>query len=693
LHVAGISGSLERIAGATVIVVPCGTPGDLTVRRRSRLADLTSALRPERIRELALGPLARAARVSSTSPDAMAPLLRSATFRAAVLGVLERCPALELDGRVARATTRHDLDELGIRDVVRRLGLVSAVVRAMEAKQQRSAPSSWTASRPRVTERVFGGDGVTASGGAEAPARDVYFEGPLYELVAIGLYRPALDALCRGAGDVAAPPIDRAYLLKILDEEVGRQFSHPLRPIVELVLNGVDACDDGSRVVDVTLSPGRVEVAESGVGMTLVSILSRLLIPFATDKRAGFDIGRFGVGFFSVLGYGTAHPASFALEIATGDGREGWLIRCAANGGKAADLTCSVRRTTPVRGTRVRVTSALLDPDAVRGYVRDTLHFVPPERAVVRIDRAPINDGSLVRGGRVYEDVAALGSPPVVARYHLGGHGLSPGITAATYHAGVKVESCLAIAELALIDFPSVVELTEGRDAIKLGPAANAVAVAFHRRLSRIAQEAGADRPARLRLAEIAAQVSALLLQSAGWSEAAPRLADELLGDARFLVSPERVEVLVAFLGADTEAALFVPESFWAEREWCHYLPGEKELLERELELSPVESLESLALRRPDLGGLAVLAARAGNPATVAATLVRARSGSLGTLPCLGTRRAILVREDAAAVRQPRGWADLYALRASFDRAMGAREADVEREIIVGDPIRAGLCT
>ena len=38
-----------------------------------------------------------------------------------------------------------------------------------------------------------------------------------------------------------ANAIDRGYLLKILDEEVGRQFSHPLRPIVELVLNGVDA--------------------------------------------------------------------------------------------------------------------------------------------------------------------------------------------------------------------------------------------------------------------------------------------------------------------------------------------------------------------------------------------------------------------------------------------------------------------
>jgi hypothetical protein len=510
--------------------------------------------------------------------------------------------------------------------------------------------------------------------------------------VAIGLYRPALEGLCRGERALPSPPIDRAYLLKILDEEMSRQFCHPLRPVVELILNGVDACDDGDRRVEVTLGPGHIEVLDNGIGMDLMAILSRLLIPFATDKRAGVDIGRFGVGFFSVLGLGIVDPPSFSLQITTGDGAEAFSLRVVAEGPDVASLVCTVQRAAPRRGTRVSVRSGLLDADGVRTYLRDTLHFLPIERAELIVDGAVINDGSLIRGGRLFQDLAWEGPPRVLGRFHLGGRGLSPGIAAATYHAGVKVESSIAISELALIDFPGEVELTEGRDAIKLGPMVDAVASAFHRRIGRIAKEARADRASRHRLAELAAQVSALLLQSAGWSEAAPRLADRLLGAERYLIAPERVEALVGFLGAEVGERLFVPESFWAEREWHHYLPGEKDLLEAYLSVCGSGSLDELARAHRELPGLALLAARTPNPTAVNVVLVRSASAAYGTLPCLGTAHALLIREDAPALGRVQGWTDSYALRAAFDRAMGAREADVERELIVGDPIRAGLC-
>src|SRR4051812_9754811 len=136
------------------------------------------------------------------------------------------------------------------------------------------------------------------------------FVGLLPDLVAAGLYRPARDALVAGDSVVPTPPVDRAYLLKILDEEIARPFGHPLRPVVELVLNGADAVPRGA-AVDVEIADGRVEVSDRGQGMDLCAILSRLLLPFATDRVAGVHLGRFGVGFFSVLGYGTADPASF----------------------------------------------------------------------------------------------------------------------------------------------------------------------------------------------------------------------------------------------------------------------------------------------------------------------------------------------------------------------------------------------
>ncbi|WP_199693558.1 ATP-binding protein, partial [Sorangium cellulosum] len=280
-----------------------------------------------------------------------------------------------------------------------------------------------------------GGDG--GGGRRAAPLQGdagLYFLGSLHELVAVGLHRPALEALCAGQRDLAEPPIDRAYLLKVLDEEISRQFGHPLRPLIELVLNAADAARGPQPLVDVAVTDGRVDVCDTGVGMGLRAILSRLLIPFATDKRPGIDLGRFGVGFFSVLGFGLSDPESFSLHLTTGDGIEGWAIRVVpwpgtgdppdppasapeevgrahgrASPELAAALMCSVRRVAPLLGTRVRVTSALLEAGAVRAYLRDALHFFPASRALVLLDGAAVNDGRLISGGQLVQEPIAPG--------------------------------------------------------------------------------------------------------------------------------------------------------------------------------------------------------------------------------------------------------------------------------------------
>ncbi|WP_437965504.1 ATP-binding protein [Sorangium sp. So ce260] len=626
-----------------------------------------------------------------------------------------------------------------------------------------------------------GGDGGGGRRAAPLPGdAGLYFLGALHELVAVGLHRPALEALCAGQRDLAEPPIDRAYLIKILDEEISRQFGHPLRPLIELVLNAADAARAPQPLVDVAVNDGRVDVSDTGAGMGLRAILSRLLIPFATDKRPGIDLGRFGVGFFSVLGLGLSDPESFSLHVTTGDGIEGWAIRVvawpSADDGDAAPepaaeepepargrvspeitaaLMCSVRRIAPLLGTRVRVTSSLLEAGAVRAYLRDALHFFPASRALVLLDGAAVNDGRLISGGQLIQeriarapeargaqaspgvpgarDPAAAGGPAapearhdleeerdgaLLARFHVGGRGLLPSISAATFHSGVKIDACLALAELALIDFPAAVELTEGRDALKVGPEFTAVATAFYRRLIQLAAASGEGRRTRDRLAEMAAQISALMLQSAGWDEVAAELARALLGPGRCMVTPERREALLGFLGPSVADRLFVPESFWAEREWQPHLPGERELLEDELDFDPPETLAALARRRGDLAGLPLLLGRAASPHTTMVALCRSRPQTepgagaaaarraagapplpeaawrrpAGPLPCLGTRRLLLLRDDSAAVRRPSGWSDWYALRAAFDRASGVREADLERDLIVGEPVDGAAC-
>ena len=509
---------------------------------------------------------------------------------------------------------------------------------------------------------------------ASARAERLLFEGGLLDLVAVGLHRPALDAIL-GGEPPGGSPIDRDYLRKILEEEIARPFSHPLRPLVELFLNAADASPPGA-AVDIALDPAHAEVSDTGAGMDLRTLLSRLLVPFATDKLAGHHLGRFGVGFFSVLGLAHEDPGLFALDLVTGDGVSGLRLRVTARSANADGLDVALSTTTPRSGTRVRVRSATLEPGRARSYLREALHFFPPERAVARLSGIPINDGSAVSGGELFHDDAGLPSP---ARFHLGGHAVASGVTAGLYHLGVRLTPCHALSDLVLADFPGEVELTEGRDALKPGPAFTKVAAALHRRL---ASTGGGPR-----IAELAGQVSALMLQGAAWGTSAAMLAEALLGSERCLVGAERAELLRGFFGGSIEARLFVCESFWAEREWQGQLPGERELLSSELYCEPIETLALLAARRPDLAGLEVLCEAAADPSTLLVALTTGRHREPGPLPCLEVRGAVLIRGDARAIRAPAGWADSYALRASFRRALGLREPEVERDLIVLTPL------
>ena len=514
---------------------------------------------------------------------------------------------------------------------------------------------------------------------------DVIFDAPLVDLVANAMCRRCFESLSRERLPPTAPSVDPAYVRRILDEEISRPFSHPLRPVIELILNGVDAYAGrhGQRIVDVTLAPGHVEVLDHGAGMSLATVLSRLLIPFATDKRDGEDLGRFGVGFLSALSYAIRDPASFSLEVATGNGTTSHVLRVTARSTKTEGLRASIAKAPLRHGTRVDLRASRLDPDSVRAYARETLHFLPDSKAVVRVSGSPINGGRSIDGGRLYIENLGEGH---VARSHLGGRAVAPEIVAATHHAGVKLAST-ALRELVLVDFPGALPITEGRDAVEHGPLYDAVAIAFHRRLKRLSLSPNADTAAKHALAELAAKASALTFDSAGFAEVAAELADALLGDARYLVSPERAEAVVGFLGPHVASKLFVPQSFWAEREWYDYLPGETELVNEELFVDPPEPLSRAAARRPDLTGLGAIAGRAASDVTVALARAR-RAGPPGQLPCFACSGTVVIREDTASVREPRTWADLYALRAAFDRARGLREADVERAIIVSDPER-----
>jgi hypothetical protein len=552
-----------------------------------------------------------------------------------------------------------------------------------------------------------------------APSRSrLRFLGSLDDLVAIALHRPAFERLCRDEPP-GSTPIDRPYVRKLLDEQVGRSFGQPLRPIVELVLDGAAASEShlGPSAVDVDVDDGTVMIADDGPGMSLAALVAGLLVPFSFDDASRAGGGRRSASLFSAIGLGLEDPASFSLLFETGDGVSGVTVCVRAEGGRAADAILSLRETKPRRGTRVKLCSARIEAITTRRYLNDTLHFFPKERARIGLDGVPLNDGRAIVGGAFHEirvyGGGRDGEPAGVLRVHVGGRALTSGITAATYHAGVRVEACPDLGELVLIDFPAGVAITEGRDALLQGPLYAASARALYERLLDFAAGEARGRGALdeaprqgQRLAELAALVSALMLRDeATWAEEAPRLAEALLGASRFLVTTDRAELVLGFLGPAVARRLFVPQSFWAERRWSGFLPSERDLLEDELVIAPPAPLAALAAARPDLRGLEALLGRDEPPSAQLVSLCRsARSGGaarapaapraplrrpIAALPCLGREGVVLVREDAPAVIRPAGWSDLYALRVAFARATGEGEPDVERALIVSAPLRS----
>jgi len=99
---------------------------------------------------------------------------------------------------------------------------------------------------------------------------------------------------------------NKKYLGKILREEVIKQFNDDKRPILELILNSIDAKPSnyqGTYFINVKKRLLSTTIEDNGNGMPLLDIFRYLIIPFNTEKEGIEEIGRFGVGFFSALNY------------------------------------------------------------------------------------------------------------------------------------------------------------------------------------------------------------------------------------------------------------------------------------------------------------------------------------------------------------------------------------------------------
>lgn len=229
-----------------------------------------------------------------------------------------------------------------------------------------------------------------------------YNEKSLLEMINLALNKNTLESVVNAIeNDKSLKNIkpesteSNPYLAKILREEIKKQFSEGTRPLVELVSNAIDARPldhEGIYVVGINVGEDYFEVTDNGKGMDLRKILNTLIIPFSSDKEILENIGNFGIGFFSSLQYCLKKYHNSKVNVTTNNGDKAYNIRLRSKGENVEDLIIGIKSIKPkTEGTTVRVSSITFQKSELERYLKKYLEFFDPRRAVITIDKKPVN--------------------------------------------------------------------------------------------------------------------------------------------------------------------------------------------------------------------------------------------------------------------------------------------------------------
>jgi len=230
------------------------------------------------------------------------------------------------------------------------------------------------------------------------------YDKSLVEWITIGLHRSklaeAVDAMERGKkisikSDAVSGTIK--YIEKILREEAMKQFSDTRRPVLEVILNSIDARPEDmphDYVINVVARKPYVTIADNGSGMTLDEILRLLIIPFSTEKEGIEEIGRFGVGFLSTFNYCLEAPSKNRVQVLTQTDSGAYSATFYSTGKKVSDIRMKIRKS---RGkgpaeTRVIINRNFGTKEFLSEYITDHLKTMSPLTALINVNGKPIND-------------------------------------------------------------------------------------------------------------------------------------------------------------------------------------------------------------------------------------------------------------------------------------------------------------
>ncbi|MDD9954269.1 MAG: ATP-binding protein [Candidatus Woesearchaeota archaeon] len=313
---------------------------------------------------------------------------------------------------------------------------------------------------------------------------------PLIDWISIGLNQQSLQtatsAIREGRKIDCREPNkgNRDYLAKILREEALKQFDDWRRPLLEFVLNSIDARPPGTEEydIDVRTKADSFFCRDAGVGMQLEEVITHLTTPFNTEKDGVREIGRFGVGFLSSLHYCLQdRKTRIRGRTTTAEGTTDICLY--GESSKVEDLRMKLTHNGKAQGKGTQIQVNRVQSRKLPDYFKEQLVGIPSFTARISLNGKPLNyDGDTTwyrvpatfehRGEKLEQEVG-LGIKFAVKRpkrfFDLfrkkpaqNGHTIR--LTSQGVLVGSVKNSCVDTT----VSFPPAAQLVEGRDEFKV---------------------------------------------------------------------------------------------------------------------------------------------------------------------------------------------------------------------------------
>jgi len=498
------------------------------------------------------------------------------------------------------------------------------------------------------------------------------------ELISIAMDKALIDRYIMAvikddSKQVPRPKVaDVPYISRVLDEEICKPFPDPMRPVVELVTNAIDAKPhgwEGRYCVDIRAKGGDVTVSDYGSGMALREMLGELIIPFNTKKPGKETYGRFGVGFLSNLQYCLKKPGSSSVTVESAgnhsNGARSYKLRFHSTGKEIKDLKCTISGSERKQGTDVTVERGSWDWEhPLEMTMRNYFHWVGKERAEVHFNGELLN-----RDDPIWQTVVPLSDGQDV---RVAVDPASSRDVARFYSQGVLIYAQRISHGEVRMDLPSVVDVVEGRSNFREDEnydKALEAAWSGLLRYARQAQSKGMREGMRMLLGGLPRPHKSKGLPNAEEFRRA------LFREDFYLVSPEDAYRISDFFGEDVKAVLF-PAGGDTYKAWESTLPDAERLVKDHCKEVGKFDLDRYVKKT------GVSFSKDGEGLKhVGVKLFRYKGGAS---PFLRTDGKIYCNLDSPLLARD-DFVSTYAVLTGYLRACGVKEEEIENRIISGE--------